>query len=356
MRKRKSLLPFCLLAIWVTPMFAGVNVSTPGNGSSVSSPVHFAATAISSCSKGVAAMGIYTAPYQLAFVVNGSSLNTNLNLNPGTYYATVQEWDNCGGATKTPITIKVGGADPPADPPQSGGGGVFSSLQADTAGWTGYALLPPSYSICGGCKSGGPNATWSWTPGITNPSSDGKSVKTTIGGKEAFSDILWNNHLIGDFSSQGLPDSSRTLVPKLHNFTYDVWFYLSNNGAPQALEFDINQFVNGKSFIWGHECRVAGGHQWDTWSNPGQHWVPSGIACNPVTGWNHLILKVQRTSGDQLLFQSITLNGITKNLNRTDSPTPRSWYGVTINYQIDGDRSQTPYAVYLDKLNFTWQP
>jgi hypothetical protein len=355
MRKR-TFLHFCLLAMGITPMFAGVYVSAPGNGSTVASSVQFVATATSTCPKGVAAMGIYTAPYQLAYTVNGSSLNTNLNFSPGTYYTTVQEWDNCGGATKTPITITVGGGAQPPAPAISGGGGTFYSLQADTAGWTGYALLPPSYSICGGCKSSGPNATWSWTPGITNPSSDGKSTKTTICGNEAYSDILWNNHLIGDFSSQGLPDSSRTLAPTLHNFTYDVWFYLSNNAAPQALEFDINQFVNGKSFIWGHECRVLGGHEWDTWSNPGQHWVPSGIACNPVTGWNHLIIKVQRTSGDQLLFQSITLNGSTANLNRSDSPTGTGWYGVTINYQIDGNTWQTPYTVYLDQLNFTWQP
>ncbi len=354
MRKSKFCLSFCLFALSVAPMFGGVSVSAPGNGSTVSSPVHFVASASSSCSKGVASMGIYTAPYQLAYVVNGASLNTNLNLGPGTYNTVVQEWDNCGGATKAPVTITVGGGDPAPDPPPSGGN-TFYSLQAE-AGWTGYALLPPSYNICAGCKPSGPNATWSWTSNVSNPSADGKSTKTTIGGSEPFSDILWNNHLIGDFSSQGLPDSNRTLAPSLHNFTYDVWFYLTSNTAPQALEFDINQFVNGKSFIWGHECRVAGGNQWDTWSNPGQHWVPSGIACNPVTGWNHLVLKVQRTGDDQLVFQSITLNGVTHNLNRYDSPTDTSWYGITINYQIDGNKSQTPYAVYLDKLNFTWQP
>lgn len=347
---RKLYLPFCLFAMLVTPAFADVSVSSPMNGSTVSAPVHYVATASSSCAKGVSAVGIYTAPYQLAYVVNGSSLNTSLNLSPGTYNTVVQEWDNCGGATKTPITITVGGGDPPS------GGGTFYSLQTDTPGWTGYALLPPSYNICSGCKSSGPNATWSWTPNVSNPSLDGKSTKTTIGGNEAFSDILWNNHLIGDFSSQGLPDPNRTLAPSLHNFTYDLWFYLSNNTAPQALEFDINQFVNGKSFIWGHECRVAGGNEWDTWSDPGKHWVPSGIGCYPIMGWNHLILKVQRTGDDQLLFQSISLNGVTHNLNRYDSPTDTSWYGITINYQIDGNRWQTPYQVYLDELNFTWQP
>jgi hypothetical protein len=134
-----------------------------------------------------------------------------------------------------------------------------------------------------------------------------------------------------------------------------VWFYASDVELAQALEFDINQFENGKSFIWGHECRVAGGHEWDTWDNPGQHWVPSGFACNPVNGWNHLVIQVERTSDDQLLFQTITLNDQQNNVNRYDSPTGTNWYGITINYQIDGDYKQDPYTIYIDELNFTYR-
>ena len=87
--------------------FAGVSVSAPGSGATVQSPVHFVASANSSCSKGVASMGIYTAAGVLAYTTPGASLNTNLNLGPGTYYTAVQEWDNCGGAAKTLVTIKV---------------------------------------------------------------------------------------------------------------------------------------------------------------------------------------------------------------------------------------------------------
>jgi hypothetical protein len=325
---------------------SGVNVSSPVNNSQVSSPVNYAATATTTCDKGVAAMGIYTAPNQLAYKVNGASLNTNLNLNAGNYNTVVQEWDNCGGSAKTPINITVTG---------SGGGNTFYNLQKDTPGWTGYGLLPPNYGICSYCKSSGPYVTWSWTPGISNPSKSGAATETTIGGETDYSDVLWNNHLIGNESSQGLPDNNHTLVPSLHNFTYDVWFYASDVELAQALEFDINQFENGKSFIWGHECRVAGGHEWDTWDNPGQHWVPSGFACNPVNGWNHLVIQVERTSDDQLLFQTITLNDQQNNVNRYDSPTGTNWYGITINYQIDGDYKQDPYTIYIDELNFTYR-
>ena len=94
-----------LLAILAMPAFATVNVTSPTSGSSAS-PVHFVANATTTCSSGVSSIGIYTAPYVLAYKVSGSNLNTYLNLSAGTYNTVVQEWDACG-STKTAVTITV---------------------------------------------------------------------------------------------------------------------------------------------------------------------------------------------------------------------------------------------------------
>ena len=324
-----------------------VKVTAPVNGSSVGSPVQFVASATTNCPAGVAAMGIYTAPGALAYKVNGAVLNTPLTLKGGTYQTVVEEWDNCGGAATTPITITVG----------SGGGhlGQFAHLDQQSPGWTGYALLRPTYNICTSCVPTGPQVTWAMTQGVTSPALSGDSARMDIGGHTDYSDVLWNNHLIGDFSSQGLPDPNHSIVPNLHNFTYDVYFYATDLHVSQALEFDINQFVNGQSFIWGHECRIAGGNEWDIWDNQGQKWHPTGVACNPVNNsWNHLVIKVQRTSDNQLLFQSISLNGQTATLNYSESPTSTTWYGITINYQQNGNYVQQPYSIWLDNLTFTY--
>ena len=83
-------------------------VTSPLNNSVDPSPVHFVATASNpNCSKGISAIGVYTAPGVLAYWNYGANLNTNLNLAPGTYNTVVQDWDNCGGAGKTPVTITV---------------------------------------------------------------------------------------------------------------------------------------------------------------------------------------------------------------------------------------------------------
>src|SRR3954463_14047277 len=99
----------CLFATFLaTSAFGtGVTVTSPSNGATVQSPVHYVASATTSCSKGVASVGIYTAPYQLAYVVNGASLDTNLTLSAGAYSTVVQEWDNCGGSSSTPVNITV---------------------------------------------------------------------------------------------------------------------------------------------------------------------------------------------------------------------------------------------------------
>ncbi|MFZ0806024.1 MAG: hypothetical protein WAN03_07565 [Candidatus Sulfotelmatobacter sp.] len=323
---------------------AGVFVTSPANNSTTNGAVNFVATATTTCSAGVASMGIYTAPSQLAYVVQGASLNTSLNLSPGTYSTVVEEWDKCGGAATTPVTVTVGS-----------GGSSFSNLQASGA-WTGYAQQPPTYGDCSTCTSKGPGTTWAMYQGVSNPSLSGKATQFNIGGNMVYTDVLWNNHLIGDLSSQGIPDTNHTLVPTLSNFTYDVYFYGSNLGASQALEFDINQFFNNLGFTWGHECRIAGGNEWDTWDNVNAKWVPTGIPCYPLENqWNHLTLHVQRTSNNQLLYQSITFNGTTYNLNKTSGPfSAPGWWGVTVNYQMDGNYAQSPYSVYVDKLTFTY--
>jgi len=105
---QKYALP-CLLLL-VSSAFAGVTVTSPTNNSTVSSPVKYVASATTSCSKGIAAMGIYSAPGVLAYKVNGASLNTTLSLSAGTYSTVVQDWDNCGGSAKTPVTITVSGS------------------------------------------------------------------------------------------------------------------------------------------------------------------------------------------------------------------------------------------------------
>ena len=342
----KYLLLFLCLLLPCASAFGGVYISSPANNSTVNGSVNFVATANTSCYKGIGSMGIYPAPYNLAYSGPGASLNHSLSLNAGKYNAVIVAWDNCGGASTAGVTVTVG----------SGGGGnwkSFTNLQ-HSGGWTGYGQGPPNFVDCSPCS----RVAWSSAQGVRNPSLSGYASQYNMWGSGPYWDVLFNNHLIGDGTSQGLPDSSHTIVPNVHSFVYDIYFFGNNLPASQALEFDLNQFFNGMGFIWGHECRIAGGaNEWDVWDNLAQHWSPTGLKCYPNNNaWNHLTLQVQRTSDNKLFYQSITLNGWTQYVNRYYSPgAAPGWYGITVNYQMDGDYKQTPYSIFLDQFTFSYQ-
>jgi hypothetical protein len=264
--------------------------------------------------------------------------------------------------TSTTVTIAVTSVADPTESatvsvtviPASNGGNSFPNLQK-SGGWGQAGQGPPDFVDCSPSPCNG--ISFAMYQGIKSPSMSGASTQYNLGGTAVYSDALFNNHLIGAFSSQGMPDNNHTLVPTYHNFTYDVYFYGTDLELSQAVEFDINQFFDNLGFIWGHECRIAGGHEWDIWDNVTAHWIPTGVACNPIdNAWNHLTIQVQRTSSNQLLYQSITLNGVTNTLNQYYDPGAAvNWYGVTINYQMDGNNEQSPYTVYLDNLSFTYE-
>jgi len=272
----------------------------------------------------------------------GASGSTNVTpKSTTTYTATAQ---GSGGTADSSTTVTVG----------SGSNGTsLSNLQA-SGGWKSWGEVPPDYGIC---PYPCPGVTWSMKQGIKTPSLSGNATQFDIGGSIPYSDVLWSNPLIGEGSTQGLPDSSHALLPTLHNFTYDADFFPTDLEVTQVLEFDVNMYFNGLGLIWGNQCRVAGGNEWDIWDNVNHNWVSTGVPCNPINNaWNHVTIHVQRESDNWLLFQSITLNGVTTEVNRYYAPgsAPGDWWGITVNFQMDGNHQQSAYTTYLDNLSLNY--
>jgi hypothetical protein len=323
---------------------AGVTVTSPINNSTVNSPANYVATATTSCPKGVASMGIYI-NNQLTYVVQGATLNTQLTLSPGAQQTVVEEWDKCGGATYTPINVTVLS------------GTVLSHLQS-SKGWNSWGQGPPNYVDCSPSPCNG--FQFSLTPNVSSTSLSGNATAFSLGGASGtapWGDVLFSLPIIGQETTQNIPDTSRTLLPSLHNFTYDSYFYVTNASITQVLEFDINMYMNGSGMIWGTQCNNLGGGEWDIWDNVNAAWVSTGVACNLINnGWNHVTLQMQRETGNTLLYQSITLNGVTANINKSYPPftVPAGWWGMTLNYQMDGNSKQAANVTYVDNFSFTY--
>jgi hypothetical protein len=335
---------YATLAIEVTGV-SGVFVTSPANNSSVSSPASYVATAAtSSCSKGIASMGIYV-NNKLVTVQNGASLNAQVTLSPGPQNTVVQEWDHCGGSSYVPINVTV-----PTTTP-TGGQNVLANLQT-SKGWEDWGQLPPDYVDCAPCSG----LEWSSTPGIQSPSLSGNATKYSTSGTVPYAVVLWVDPVIGTYSTEGLPDPDHTLVPSLHNFTYDTDIYITNWSVTSVLEFDVSMYMNGVGMFFGTQCNHLNGGEWDVLNNVTQHWSATPTECTMVNGWNHLTLQFQRLANNDLVYKSIAVNGVTANINQTFAPfsVPSDWYGITVNYQMDGDRFQSANTTYLDNLSLTY--
>lgn len=229
------------------------------------------------------------------------------------------------------------------------------NLQASS--WNQYFLTSAAnWGICSSCTS--PTYLGSYSKYQSSPSLSGKSTKFNVGGTKGYTDVLWNQTI----TRWGTYDG-KDIVSNVHNFIYDAYFYVKNVNAMEGIEMDINLFLNGKQYTWGHECRGnKAGNEWDVWQasswNKGKgYWRPTGVGCYPKAySWNHVKLVGQRTSGNNVKFISITMNGVTHYINKIYAPGPQSssWHAMTINFQLDGDSSMTDYSVWLDKLNFSY--
>jgi hypothetical protein len=224
-------------------------------------------------------------------------------------------------------------------------------LQTDK-GWESWGQVPPNYVDCAPCSG----IEWSTTQGITSPSKSGDATQYSTSGTSPYAVVLWVDPVIGSYSTHNLPDTNHTLIPSLHNFTYDTDLYVTNFSVTAVLEFDVSMYMDGVGMFFGTQCNHLNGGEWDVLNNVTQHWSATPMACNLVNGWNHITLQFQRGSDNSVIYKSIAVNGTTTTLNDSFAPfsVPADWYGITVNYQMDGDKYQSANTTYVDNLNLTY--
>ncbi len=190
-------------------------------------------------------------------------------------------------------------------------------------------------STCAGIGGSGPATPHSIRYNVSSPSIDGAAVEFTNGGTSPYSDAIWWRQL-------GANSNAR-------NFVYDLYFYINDPAAAQSLEFDVNQSVGGKKYIWGTQCGVAWNRQWSVWGNNG--WNQTGIGCNAnPNSWNHLTLEFSRANGG-VNFVSVTLNGQKSYINRTYAPIGSGVNEVNVAFQMDQSGVRRTFSAWLDRVS-----
>jgi hypothetical protein len=97
-----------LLVVLVTPAFAGVTVSSPGNGTEVSSPFQLYADASACSSQSVSTMGFSLDSSTDTTVIDNNSVNAKVSASVGKHTLHVKAWGDQGASCVTDVSITVG--------------------------------------------------------------------------------------------------------------------------------------------------------------------------------------------------------------------------------------------------------
>ena len=310
------------------PGGSGVSISSPSDGSTVSSPMQV--TASVNVGSPIAATWIYLDGNSV-YQTQSSQVNTTLNASSGSHSLVVQAWDTSGNVYKKAITVNISGG---------GGGGVpgnattFNQIQ-QMSGWG-------SCTVCAGSGGSGPSADFSTTQWVSSPSLSGASMLFWLGGSTPWSDALWWKDV--------------TPNDGVSNFQYDLDFYMTNPGLSQALEFDVNQSQqNGTYFIFGTQCDIQGSGAWDVWDTANARWVPTSVACSAPSAytWHHLTWEFYQ-DGSKAHFVALTLDGVKHYVNMSFWGKAPDGSGINVAFQMDGNFEQDAYKVWLDNVTLSY--
>ncbi len=144
---KKLSLASSLVVILAAPAFAGVTVSSPGNGTEVSSPFQLYADASTCSSQSVSAMGFSLDSSTDTTVVDNNSVNAKVSASIGKHTLHVKAWGDQGASCVTDVAITVGNV-VSTDSSVSASGTVSVSSPVKGASVTSPFALSAAASTC----------------------------------------------------------------------------------------------------------------------------------------------------------------------------------------------------------------
>lgn len=200
----------------------------------------------------------------------------------------------------------------------------------------------PNWENCTDCTNGA-FAAYTMAQGIGSPSLTGASAQfSLLSGTAPWGQALWWKYLTRDDTAT--------------HFVYDLYFYLDNPKAAQALEFSVSQSVGGNRYEFAAQCAMASEGIWRVWDPSKQAWAASIVACPVATAsvWHHLTWEFERNSANQLVFDAVAVDGNRSVVNMTEAHQSDSSSGLDVSMQMDAKDGPILYSVWLDKISLTY--
>ena len=329
-----------MLALVASPAFAGVTVSSPGNGAQISSPFTLSAYASSCSSQPLTAMGYSVDNSTSTTIVYALAIDSSVTLPTGAHVMHVKAWGNQGAVCVTDVAVTVEEDAALASLSIPAGATSVSSIQA-LGNWVAAN------------DSAGSGATTGASAIVGSP--------YLAGATREFVADFWNSGSERFSASFGDDDTST-------NFLYDAYVYLNGTSSHIGnIEMDLNQTMeNGQTAIFGFQCD-GWSNTWDYTANGGTPtvsvdvWVHSNQYCNPRTWsinvWHHVQISYSRNSYGQVTYKAVWLDGLEMPINVTVNSAFALGWGPTLltNFQVDGYGSSGSATVFLDDLTiYRW--
>ncbi|WP_109486705.1 Ig-like domain-containing protein [Occallatibacter savannae] len=327
------------LIVSAVPAFSSVTVTSPTNGSQVSSPFNLVATASACSGQSIASMGYSIDSSTSTTVFYSSAINATVSSSSGSHTLHVKSWGNQGAACVTDVAISVGSGSTSTSAISPSGATVVSGLQKSNYYWK-----QASDSGTNGISSGSMSVT-------SSPSLSGSTRKFVTSYRYSGGERYW--------TSFGADTNA-------HNFLYDVYVYLDSTATDIAnIEMDMNQVIgNGQTIIYGFQCDGYTS-TWDYTTNAGtpdhpvDEWLHSSVPCNPRNWtrntWHHVQVAYSRDNSGNVTYKNVTFDGVQKSINETVPAAFALGWGPTLltNFQIDGLGGYGTANAYIDNLTIT---
>lgn len=340
---KKSLI--LVIALLASSAFAQVTVklSSPNNGSTLSAPFTFQASASSSTP--IVGWHAYLDSNNVFTAGTTGAVSGTISASTGTHQLVVRAWDSTGAYNSQTVTINVGST-------TSGGGtgggtssgGALPTPPSTAKVFTGIEQMNSGWGTCGTAACAGGNGGGSYWQAFyqTSPSMDGASM-------ELYRDGVWDNALF--FKKLGANNG-------ITHFLWDFYALVDANSlkGTQALEYDAFQFVGGYNYMMGTQCDYGRG-VWDTWTEAGGRWLPTNIPCPKFSTnqWHHIQWYITTNHANHsYTYVTLVVDGKPYTLNQTQYAKYLAWGdNLGTQWQLDENASGVGYHEWIDRAKLT---
>jgi hypothetical protein len=198
---------------------------------------------------------------------------------------------------------------------------------------------------CGDIGGAGALASYGMIRGITFPTIDGSSSEFYISGPR-YANGYWY-----------LPHAPVNTGLGYLRYEFNLYVPLASANAPQAIEFECQQRINGWVYNFAWQADYAA-NQWRIFNYVLKRWDYSGIPLQrfaPGT-WHHIIAEYHNSlSAHAVYHDALTVDGVRYGVNKTHpAKYTGNWSNQFTNaVQLDLNGSGTAYKIFVDAMQIT---